>query len=165
MSQKKLKVGVLGATGMVGQRFVALLENHPWYEVTLVAASANSAGQKYADAVKGRWALSGPPPSKAAALTVHNASDVARIAAQVDFAEAALFGQHDARSRRPRGFGNAGTLEAAPRLATSTIEPPLGTLHSANQPLSAVVAVRFPILRANPVRASVNSSHSPVTDT
>ena len=67
MSQKKLKVGVLGATGMVGQRFVALLENHPWYEVTLVAASANSAGQKYADAVKGRWALGTAIPAATAA--------------------------------------------------------------------------------------------------
>jgi aspartate-semialdehyde dehydrogenase len=85
MSQKKLKVGVLGATGMVGQRFVALLENHPWYEVTLVAASANSAGQKYADAVKGRWALRSTIPAATAALTVKNASDVAAIADQVDF--------------------------------------------------------------------------------
>ena len=62
MSQKKLKVGVLGATGMVGQRFLALLENHPWYDVTLLGASANSAGQKYADAVKGRWALKSQIP-------------------------------------------------------------------------------------------------------
>ena len=85
MSQKKLKVGVLGATGMVGQRFVALLENHPWYEVTLVAASANSAGQKYADAVKGRWALRSGIPTATAALTVKNASDVAAISDQVDF--------------------------------------------------------------------------------
>jgi aspartate-semialdehyde dehydrogenase len=85
MSQKKLRVGVLGATGMVGQRFVALLENHPWYEVALVAASANSAGQRYADAVKGRWTLASPPPAATGALVVQNASDVARIASQVDF--------------------------------------------------------------------------------
>jgi aspartate-semialdehyde dehydrogenase len=85
MSTKKFRVGVLGATGMVGQRFLSLLENHPWYEITLVAASANSAGQKYADAVKGRWALAKPPPARASALVVQNASDVARIADQVDF--------------------------------------------------------------------------------
>ena len=85
MSQKKLKVGVLGATGMVGQRFVALLENHPWYDVALVAASANSAGQKYADAVKGRWTLRSAIPSATAALTVKNASAVDEIASQVDF--------------------------------------------------------------------------------
>lgn len=85
MSQKKLKVGVLGATGMVGQRFVALLENHPWYEVALVAASGNSAGKSYADAVAGRWALKSAMPAATARLTVQNASDVARIAPQVDF--------------------------------------------------------------------------------
>ena len=85
MSQKKLKVGVLGATGMVGQRFLALLENHPWYEVTLLGASANSAGQKYADAVKGRWALKSAIPAAVAGFTVRNASDVKDIAGQVDF--------------------------------------------------------------------------------
>jgi aspartate-semialdehyde dehydrogenase len=82
---KKLKVGVLGATGMVGQRFVSLLENHPWYEVTLVAASASSAGKKYAEAVQGRWAMKTPVPSATAALIVENAADVARIAGEVDF--------------------------------------------------------------------------------
>ncbi|GEJ55512.1 aspartate-semialdehyde dehydrogenase [Anaeromyxobacter diazotrophicus] len=82
---KKLKVGVLGATGMVGQRFLSLLENHPWYEVKLVAASASSAGKRYAEAVQGRWAMKTPVPAAAAALTVQNASDVARIAGEVDF--------------------------------------------------------------------------------
>ena len=60
MSQKKLRVGVLGATGMVGQRFLALLQDHPWYEVTLVAASPSSAGKPYAEAVRGRWVMSTP---------------------------------------------------------------------------------------------------------
>ena len=82
---KKLKVGVLGATGMVGQRFLSLLENHPWYEVKLLAASASSAGKRYAEAVQGRWAMKAPMPAAAAALTVQNASDVARIAGEVDF--------------------------------------------------------------------------------
>jgi aspartate-semialdehyde dehydrogenase len=85
MSQKKLRVGVLGATGMVGQRFLALLENHPWYDVTLLAASANSAGQKYQDAVKGRWALKTAIPTASAGLVVRNASDVKAIAGEVDF--------------------------------------------------------------------------------
>jgi aspartate-semialdehyde dehydrogenase len=82
---KKLKVGVLGATGMVGQRFVSLLENHPWYEVTLVAASASSAGKRYAEAVEGRWAMKTPVPESVAGLTVGNASEVGRIAGEVDF--------------------------------------------------------------------------------
>ena len=55
--KRKLKVGVLGATGMVGQRFIALLENHPWYEVTVVAASPRSAGKTYEEAVGGRWKM------------------------------------------------------------------------------------------------------------
>jgi aspartate-semialdehyde dehydrogenase len=85
MSQKKLRVGVLGATGMVGQRFLCLLERHPWYEVTVVAASAASAGQRYADAVQGRWAMSSPLPAAAAQLTVKNAAEVDAIAGEVDF--------------------------------------------------------------------------------
>ena len=59
---KKLKVGILGATGMVGQRFIALLENHPWYEVVTVAASPRSAGKTYAEAVEGRWKMDTPIP-------------------------------------------------------------------------------------------------------
>jgi len=85
MSKRNFRVGVLGATGMVGQRFVSLLENHPWYEVTLVAASANSAGQKYRDAVKGRWSLARPVPERTGELVVVNASEVARVAEEVDF--------------------------------------------------------------------------------
>jgi aspartate-semialdehyde dehydrogenase len=85
MSDKKLRVGVLGATGMVGQRFIALLADHPWYEVTVVAASASSAGQSYADATRGRWALGSAMPAPVAKLTVQNASAVAQIAAEVDF--------------------------------------------------------------------------------
>ena len=81
----KLKVGVLGATGMVGQRFVSLLDGHPWFEVAVVAASPSSAGKSYADAVAGRWTLPGSVPPTAARLTVGNASDVDAIARQVDF--------------------------------------------------------------------------------
>jgi len=81
----KLKVGVLGATGMVGQRFVTLLENHPWYEVAVVAASPSSAGKSYAEAVHGRWTLRTPLPAPAGRLTLAAASDVEAIARQVDF--------------------------------------------------------------------------------
>ena len=81
----KLRVGVLGATGMVGQRFVTLLEKHPLFEVTLVAASASSAGKRYREAVSGRWAMPAPIPSVTAELGVLAASNVAKIAGQVDF--------------------------------------------------------------------------------
>src|SRR5262245_54278455 len=96
---KKLKVGVLGATGMVGQRFVALLENHPWFEVTAVAASASSAGKPYADAVAGRWAMTTAVPAKTARLTVGNASDVQQIADQVDFVFCAVDMAKDATAK------------------------------------------------------------------
>ena len=60
--EKKLRVGVLGATGMVGQRFISLLEEHPWFEVTTVAASPRSAGKTYEEAVGGRWKIETPMP-------------------------------------------------------------------------------------------------------
>ncbi|HTT70705.1 MAG TPA: aspartate-semialdehyde dehydrogenase [Anaeromyxobacteraceae bacterium] len=82
---KKLKVGVLGATGMVGQRFVSLLVDHPWYELTLLAASKGSAGKRYADAVQGRWAMRSPVPQAVAGRVVADASEVARLAGEVDF--------------------------------------------------------------------------------
>ena len=59
---EKLKVGILGATGMVGQRFITLLENHPWFEVVTLAASAHSAGKTYAEAVGDRWKMETPMP-------------------------------------------------------------------------------------------------------
>ena len=61
---EKLRAGILGATGMVGQRFIALLENHPWFEVTTVAASPRSAGKTYEEAVGGRWSLISPCPQR-----------------------------------------------------------------------------------------------------
>ena len=69
---EKLKVGILGATGMVGQRFIALLENHPWFEVTTVAASARSAGKTYEEAVNGRWKMDTPMPEAVKKLPVMN---------------------------------------------------------------------------------------------
>ncbi len=81
----KLKVGVLGATGMVGQRFVSLLADHPWFELTSVAASPSSAGKSYGEAVSGRWSIGGAVPARAASLTVLDASDIAKVSADVDF--------------------------------------------------------------------------------
>ncbi len=83
--EKKLKVGVVGATGMVGQRFLALLEHHPWYEVTTVAASASSAGRTYREAVGKRWSLGTAIPAAVAERTVLDAAAVDAIADQVDF--------------------------------------------------------------------------------
>ena len=82
---KKFQVGVVGATGMVGQRFVSLLENHPWFQLTAVAASSRSAGKTYAEAVGARWAMPTPMPKAAAAMVVQDAADVEAMASRVDF--------------------------------------------------------------------------------
>ena len=71
----KLKVGVVGATGMVGQRFLTLLENHPYFEVAALAASPRSAGKPYAEAVEGRWKMQVPIPEKFKNMVLHDAND------------------------------------------------------------------------------------------
>ena len=87
---KKLRVGILGATGMVGQRFIALLENHPWYEVVTVAASPRSAGKTYEEAVGGRWKMDTPMPEGVKNLIVANVNEVEKVASSVDFVFSAV---------------------------------------------------------------------------
>ena len=82
---REYKVGVVGATGMVGQRFVSLLENHPWFRLTVVAASPRPAGNTYREAIGDRCATPTPMPKAAADMVVLNASDVQAVAQQVDF--------------------------------------------------------------------------------
>jgi aspartate-semialdehyde dehydrogenase len=86
----KLKVGILGATGMVGQRFISLLENHPWFEVTTVAASERSAGKTYEEAVGGRWKMDTPMPEAVKKLVVMNVNEVEEVASNVDFVFSAV---------------------------------------------------------------------------
>ena len=80
----KLRAGIVGATGMVGQRFVSLLADHPWFQVVSVAASARSAGRSYAEAVGGRWAMTTPVPPAIGALVVKDASQIAEVSERVD---------------------------------------------------------------------------------
>ena len=87
---KKLKVGILGATGMVGQRFISLLENHPWYEVCAVAASPSSAGKTYKEAVEKRWKMTTSIPAEVADLTVMDVNNVEEVASKVDFVFSAV---------------------------------------------------------------------------
>ena len=82
---KQFKVGVVGATGMVGQRFISLLEHHPWFRLTALAASPRSAGKPYAEAVGDRWVMATPIPAAARDMIVQDASDAASMAKQVDF--------------------------------------------------------------------------------
>lgn len=87
---EKLKVGILGGTGMVGQRFISLLENHPWFEVTTIAASPRSAGQRYEDAVGGRWKMDTPMPNAVKDIIVKNVNEVEEVAKEVDFVFSAV---------------------------------------------------------------------------
>ena len=87
---EKLRVGILGATGMVGQRFISLLENHPWFEVVTVAASPRSAGKTYEEAVGGRWKMDTPMPEAVKNLIVMNVNEVEKVAESVDFVFSAV---------------------------------------------------------------------------
>ena len=83
--EKKYNVGIIGATGMVGQRFATLLENHPWFNVTALAASARSAGKTYKEAAGSRWAMQVPMPKSMEDMVIMDAADVEAVAAKVDF--------------------------------------------------------------------------------
>ena len=87
---KKLRVGILGGTGMVGQRFISLLENHPWFEVTTIAASTRSAGKTYEEAIGGRWKMTTPMPEAVKKIIVQDVSDVKNVASSVDFVFSAV---------------------------------------------------------------------------
>lgn len=86
----KLRVGILGATGMVGQRFISLLENHPWFEVTTLAASQRSAGKTYEEAVSDKWKMDKPMPDIVKKMTVLNVNEIEKVASGVDFVFSAV---------------------------------------------------------------------------
>ena len=88
--EKKLKVAILGATGMVGQRFITLLENHPWYEIAVLAASPRSEGKTYEEAVGGRWKMTTPMPECVKKMVIMNVNDVEKVSALVDFCFSAV---------------------------------------------------------------------------
>ena len=88
--EKKFRVGIIGATGMVGQRFLLLLENHPWFEVKVLAASKRSAGQTYEAAVSDRWKMTSPIPEKYKKMVIEDGEDVGLISKQVDFVFCAI---------------------------------------------------------------------------
>ena len=86
----KLKVGILGGTGMVGQRFISLLEDHPWFEVAAIAASPRSEGKTYEDAVGGRWKMQTPMPEAVKKMIVKNVNEVEQVSSEVDFVFSAV---------------------------------------------------------------------------
>ena len=87
---EKLRAGIIGGTGMVGQRYVTLIADHPWFELSVIAASARSAGKTYEEAVGAKWALDDPMPESAKKMVVRNAADVADIVKDVDFVFSAV---------------------------------------------------------------------------
>jgi aspartate-semialdehyde dehydrogenase len=84
-NNRKLRVGIIGATGMVGQRFIGLLDDHPCFEIVALAASKRSAGNTYAEALDGRWKLKTPCPERVLSMEVMDSTDVEKIGALVDF--------------------------------------------------------------------------------
>ncbi len=87
---EKFRVGVLGGTGMVGQRFIQILENHPWFEVAEIAASPRSAGKTYGEAVEGRWKLDGEVPEDVKNIVIRDINDVKAVSENVDFVLSAV---------------------------------------------------------------------------
>ena len=104
---KKYKVGILGATGMVGQRFSLLLSRHPWFEVTALAASSRSAGKAYQDAVGERWAMPDPIPENIRGMQVLDASEVKKVAGLVDFVFCAVDMKKDAIKMLEESYAKA----------------------------------------------------------
>ena len=94
---KQYNVGVIGATGMVGQRFITLLENHPWFQLTAIAASARSAGKPYEEAVSGRWKMDTPIPEEAKQLVIYDIdAQMKEFCDQIDFTFCAVDMDKDA---------------------------------------------------------------------
>lgn len=88
--EKKYRVGILGGTGMVGQRFITLLDNHPWFEVVTIAASPRSAGKEYGDCVEGRWKMDVPVPEAIAHIIVKDVTDIDSVIDGIDFVFSAV---------------------------------------------------------------------------
>lgn len=110
----KLRVGILGGTGMVGQRFISLLENHPWFEVVSIAASPRSAGKTYEETIQGRWKMQTQIPEAVKNIVVKDVSDIASVAADVDFVFSAVDMTKEEIKKNRRGLcegGNSGCFK------------------------------------------------------
>ena len=105
---KKIRVGVIGGTGMVGQNYVRLLKNHPWFEVTYVAASPRSAGKKYAEAVSGRWLMPEPTPEQINALVVQDANLVGSAKGKCELVFSAIEADKDTVRKLEEEYAETG---------------------------------------------------------
>jgi aspartate-semialdehyde dehydrogenase len=113
---EKLRVGILGGTGMVGQRFVTMLANHPWFDIGMVAASERSAGKTYREAVSGRWAMAEEIPSHIAERVVKNVNEIDTIADEVDF----VFSSVDMDKEAVRTFEDAYAKRETPVVSANS---------------------------------------------
>ena len=104
---KKIRAGIIGATGMVGQRFITLIENHPYFDLTALIASPSSAGKTYAEAVKGRWMMKTPISEKIANMVVLNAEDIESVKPHVDFVFCAVNMSKDATKALEEAYAKA----------------------------------------------------------
>jgi aspartate-semialdehyde dehydrogenase len=105
---RKLKVGVLGGTGMVGQRFVTILDNHPWFEVAAIAASERSAGLPYEKAVESRWKINLPIPARVKNIVVRNVNEIGKLADEVDMVFSAVDMKKDEIRELEEKYASAG---------------------------------------------------------
>jgi aspartate-semialdehyde dehydrogenase len=105
---KRIKVGVIGATGMVGQNYLRLLKNHPWFDVKYVAASPRSAGKKYEEAVAGRWLMPEPIPEPVRGLVVEDANAVGTAKGKCDLVFSAVELDKDAIRKLEEQYAAAG---------------------------------------------------------
>ena len=103
----KIRAGIIGATGMVGQRFITLIENHPYFELTALVASPSSAGKTYGEAVKGRWMMSTPISEKVANMVVLNSEDIESVKPHVDFVFCAVNMSKDATKALEEAYAKA----------------------------------------------------------
>jgi aspartate-semialdehyde dehydrogenase len=114
---EKYKVGVIGGTGMVGQRFVTLMDGHPWFELTVIAASPRSAGKTYEEAVGSRWAMEKPIPEAAKSIVVLNAEkDIDTIVSQADF----IFSAVDMKKEEIRALEEAYAKRECPVISNNS---------------------------------------------
>ena len=104
---KKIRAGIIGATGMVGQRFITLIENHPYFDLTALIASPSSAGKTYGEAVKGRWMMKTPISEKIANMVVLNAEDIESVKPHVDFVFCAVNMSMDATKALEEAYAKA----------------------------------------------------------
>ena len=110
---KKLKAGIIGATGMVGQRFITLLNNHPMFEISVLAASSRSAGKKYEDAVAGKWKMAEEIPDSVKEMVVYDAADVKTVSSMCDFTFCAVDMKKDEIRALEEAYAKAETPEVS----------------------------------------------------